>query len=55
MDESLSRGDVRLVAKASTAQILRARLRSHNLSVIAASGATLVLVAVSWVLFYIAA
>ena len=43
------------MAKASTAQILRARLRSHNLSVIAASGATLVLVAISWVLFYIVA
>ena len=43
------------MAKASTAQILRARLRSHNGSVLAASGATLILVAISWVLFYIAA
>ncbi len=55
MDESQSRSDGRSVAKASTAQIVQARLRSHNVSVIAASGATLVLVAVSWALLYIAA
>jgi hypothetical protein len=55
VDDSTLRGNGLRVAKASTAQVLRARLRSHNGSVMAASGATLVLVAISWALFYIVA
>jgi hypothetical protein len=47
-------GDGLGVAKASIAKILRARLRSHNGSVLAASGATLVVVAIGWVLLYVA-
>jgi hypothetical protein len=46
---------VSVVRTASTAQLLQARLRSHNFSVIAASGATLILITLSWALLYIVA
>lgn len=55
VDDSLLPSNGLRVAKASTAQILQARLRSHNGSVVAASGATLVLVTISWAIFYIVA
>jgi hypothetical protein len=55
VDESRPAADGQRVANASTAKILQARLRSHNCSVAAASGATLVLVTVGWALLYVAA
>ena len=42
------------VPKPSIAKLLQARLRSHNGSVLAASGATFIVVAIGWVLLYVA-
>jgi hypothetical protein len=55
VDDARRPGDGAPVGKASTAEILQARLRSHNRAVLAASGATFLLVAISWAILYVAA